>query len=263
MTQTGLKWIVTSLIVLTGTFFFVGCSDTQEGTLFTGGQTESGGWQIVIKRLYGPDRERLAEKVYEAIRTVRGLDPAKVQKTSSGEYTVVSYGRYPSLENSQAQRDMKFIKSLMLPDQGYPFMDAHLEPIPEPDPAIQPDWVIGNTKGYWTLQIAQFQEGKRKLAAVRLVEELRKEGVPAYVYHGPVKSMVMIGSYPRNAVRTSSKKEISQILVPVDRDLKQWKSKYPYLIFNSGYAKVKNAKGQKARMESQIIKVPRPGASLW
>ncbi len=264
MIRTDWRRMSGAILVLAGVALLVGCSETQDGSLFGGGSQEGGGgWQIVVKRLYGPEREQLAMKVSEALKAVRGLDPAKVNKESSSDFTVVSYGRYSDLDDSRAKRDMKFIKSLMIPDQGYPFSDAHLEPVPEPDPPIDPSWMIGNTKGYWTLQIAQFQEGKRKLCAVELTKELRKEGVPAYVYHGPVKSMVLIGSYPREAVRTTSRREISQMLKPVNADLKRWKAKYPHLIFNSGYARVKDARGVKARMESQIIKVPRPGASLW
>jgi hypothetical protein len=164
---------------------------------------------------------------------------------------------------------MQFIKSLMMPDEErYPFVDAHLEPMPEPDPVVPADWMLEKTTGYWTLQVGQFHGPGRKQAAVEMVKTLRKECVPAYVSHGPVKSLVTVGSYPENAVGTPGKGKISRKLMPKDPDLKKWSRKYPYLIVNSEYAKFKSAQGPKnkkveVRIESQIIKISRPGESLW
>ncbi len=244
-------------LVVLGISLFHGCSQME------GQSGEGRGWHIVVKRSVGPEREQWAGMVYDSLRQVKGLDPQKVKKYQTADSSVVTYGRYLNLDDPNAQKDLKFIKSLASPERGiFPFLDAHLEPISEPDPPIRADWVITNTKGYWTLQIGQFHGEKRKQAAVEVVNQLRAEGVPAYIYHGPVKSLVMIGSYPETAVKVPKGQEISQVLRPVDPDLRKWKSKYPYLIVNAGYAKFKDFRGGQ-RLESQIVKIPRPGASLW
>lgn len=244
-------------LVVLGISLFHGCSRME-------GQSGEGmGWHIVVKRALGPQRDQWAGMVYESLKQVKGLDPQKVKRYHTADTSVVTYGQYVDLDDPDAQKDLRFIKSLLNPEQGIkPFLDAHLEPISEPDPPIQPDWVITTTKGYWTLQIGQFYGEKRKRAAVEVVNQLRGEGVPAYIYHGPVKSLVMIGSYPQDAVKVPKGREISQVIKPVEPDLQKWKSKYPYLIVNTGYAKYKDSRGGQ-RLESQIVKIPRPGASLW
>jgi hypothetical protein len=161
---------------------------------------------------------------------------------------------------------MKYIKSLVVPDEGYPFVDAHLEPIPEADPPVPASWLLVKSGGYWTLEIAQFSETGRKKAAVDLVEQLRKKNIPAYVFHGPVKSMVTIGAYPEKAVGQAGKQKISRQLKATDPELRKWKREYPNLLINSEYAKFKTkqkGKNVEFRLDSQIIRVPSEGEMLW
>lgn len=263
-------WVLVCGIVLAGAISLSSCSDAgQVGSTGSSGLLDQGGerWTVIVKRLK-PGQERLADVVYNSLAQVRGVDRNKIRKQQVGGYIVVTYGQYSSLDDPNAQKDMQFIKSLMVPDEGYPFVDAHLEPMPEPDPAVPADWMLEKTTGYWTLQIGQFHGPGRKQGAVEMVKMLRKEGVPAYVSHGPVKSLVTVGSYPENAVGTPGKGKITRKLMPKDPDLKKWSRQYPYLIVNSEYAKFKSIQGPKnqkveVRLESQIIKIPRPGESLW
>jgi hypothetical protein len=153
----------------------------------------------------------------------------------------------------------------MIPDEGYPFLDAHLEPMIEHDPSCPSDWLIANTDGYWTLQIAVWHGKNRKQHAVDFVRKLREENIPAYVYHGPVKSLILVGAFPYKAVDTSAKREIRREISPRDPKLKQWKQKFPYLLMNGDYAVIKTTVGAPTnqRMESVIMKIPRQGESLW
>jgi hypothetical protein len=252
--------ILLAIMLLIVVVLFHGCSSMQRSE----GQAQ--GWQILIKRYYDENRDQKAELVRESLRRVQGVNPQSIHITKFTDHTDIAYGQYSNLDDPNAKKDLQFIKSLVAQDQGVPpFYDAHLEPVSEPDPPIQPEWVITHTKGYWTLQIAQFYGEKRKTAAVELVGELRKEGIPGYVYHGPVKSLVMIGSYPYNAVQKSGTQSISQDIIPADPDLQKWKANYPYMIINTGYAHIRETRSKKqmGTMPSQIIKIPRPGASLW
>ncbi|MFA5863460.1 MAG: hypothetical protein WC975_02100 [Phycisphaerae bacterium] len=250
--------ILTAIILPVGVVLFHGCSGMQ--------RDEGRGWQILVKRYYDENRDQKAGLVRESLRRVQGINAQNVRINNFSDYTEIVYGQYSTLDDLNAKKDLQFIKSLVVQDQGVPpFYDAHLEQISEPDPPIQPEWVITRTKGYWTLQIAQFYGEKRKQAAVELVSELRKEGIPGYVHHGPVKSLVMIGSYPYNAVKMPGNQSISQDIKPADPDLQKWKADYPYMIINAGYAHVRDtqSKKQMGMIPSQIIKIPRPGASLW
>ncbi|NLE29578.1 MAG: hypothetical protein GX629_07925 [Phycisphaerae bacterium] len=259
-------WVLAGVVGVMGAILLSGCSGvggSSSGVIDRGGER----WTVIVKRL-NPGQEVYADVVVKSLRQVRGIDAGKIRKQQVGGYTVVMYGQYSSLDDANAQRDMQFIKSLMVPDQGYPFVDAHLEPMPEPDPPIAASWVLEKTKGYWTLQVGQFYGPGRKQGAVEMVKILRNEGVPAYVSHGPVKSLVTIGSYPENAVGTPGKGKISRKLIPRNADLKKWSKQYPYLIVNSEYAKFKSSQGPgnekvEVRLESQIIKISRPGESLW
>lgn len=245
-------------VIGVGGALFHGCSDTRD-------QGEGEGWHIVVKRYHDNLRDQKAGIIYEALRRVPQLDPGRIKKTTSADSVVVTYGRYASLQDPKAKTDLQFIKSLMIPNEGYPFLDAHLEPISEPDPPVDPAWLLANAKGYWTLQIGQFDGRKRKQAAVDLTRELRREGKPAYVHHGPVKSMVTLGAFPYKAVTAPGPNAISQQPRAADPKLRKLKGEYPYLIINSGYGKIRNLQGVPGEqmMTSTIIKIPRPGASLW
>jgi hypothetical protein len=241
-----------------------GCSETGSPGVASGfgGGTEK--WTIVVKR-FGPGQEQFADIVVNTLVNVR-MQRDKIKKVKIGNQTVVMYGGYPSVDDSRAQADMKYIKSLYVQDEGYPFVDAHLEPIPEPDPPVEASWLLSKSGGYWTLQIAQFTETGRKKAAVELAGQLRSKGIPAYVFHGPVKSLVTIGSYPESAVGSAGKQKISRQMKAADPELRKWKREYPYLLINSEYAKFKTKKDGKdieVRLESQIIRVPRDGELLW
>jgi len=255
------RWVMVSLLAGMGWLTW-GCA-SQETVEKTG---EGRGWHIVVKRCQGPNYDYFAGTVYVSLKQVRKLDANKVRKINFTDSAVVTYGHYASLDDPEAGADLKLIKSLMVPSQGYPFLDAHLEPVSEPDPPIDPSYVLASTKGVWTLHIGLFHGENRKQSAVELTRALRGEGVPAFVYHGPVKSMVTIGSYPARAVKETSRKNSRYGIKPVDPDLKKWKAEYPYMIINTGYARFRTMEGQKEKsglLESLIIKVPRPGASLW
>ncbi len=221
-------------------------------------------WQVVVKRL-SIKQKNLADVVYESLVKVQGISADKARIIRDGDYLIVGYGQYPSFEDAAAQKDMRFIKSLGDAEGRFPFIDAHLELMPEPDPQIPADWLLTNTKGYWTLQIGQFHGAGRKQAAVEMVKELRNQNLPVYVYHGPVKSMVTIGEFPETAFSSGSKKRVMGQFKANDPELRKWIQKFPYMVVNTGYArfKTKQGKTQQLRLNSQTIRIPREGESIW
>ncbi len=259
--------IVCVLISVAGLAGLAGCSESQNNTTLFSSPTSNNNqdWQIVVKRFVGPSRRRFAQLIYNSLIAVRGLDKHKVRKIDSDSSSAVVYGRYNGLDDPRAQRDLKFIKSLAVPNQGYPFLDAHLEPVPEPNPPINSQYLLKNATGYWTLQIARFYGKGRKRAAVDMTNELRKKGIPAYVYHGPVISIVTIGAYPENAVKAGRKGKLIGQPIPVNPSLRRWLRKFPYMMINTQYVVFKSNQGKKksARIASQIIRIPSENGSLW
>ncbi|NLX06785.1 MAG: hypothetical protein GXY33_16735 [Phycisphaerae bacterium] len=228
-----------------------------------------GDWQIVLKRFVGPDRTRSAQWFHDSLKVSRGIDPAKIAVTHSDEVTLLTYGSYNNPQSQQAQKDLAFIKGLGVRDQGYLFLDAHLEPIPEPDPPILASWRLINSGGYWTLEIARFDEPGHKKAAVELVQYLRTEKkTPAYVYHAANRSLVTVGAFPEDAIQAGGGRRgpvIGMKPVVTDPDLKRWQNEFPYLIVNGTYIDLKAPKDDKKeiRMPSKIMRVPDPSGSNW
>lgn len=250
-----------AMIVVCGVVLAAGgCAQTGG---FGGGDSRT--WQIVAKRFRGQGHYAKAKWVCESLKLSRGIDPNRVTLVHERDGTVVAYGRYRGIKDSQAKKDLTFFKSLGMPDQGYMFLDAHLEPVAEPDPPVPAGWMLTNSKGYWTLEIARFDQEGRKKDAVSLVRQLRSEHVPAYVRHGPIKSVVTVGAFPPNAVANAAvgrdkRRVIMMRPIPVDAGLKKWKKRFPYLIVNAAYINLKAKQGgkkAKSRLESKIMRVPK------
>lgn len=187
---------------------------------------QGGGWQVTR----GP-QEAAPTKVPE-------VDPAQVTDPDSAQYTILCrtlddrmhdmtskkvkalllknglkhgyivhrekesalyYGLYA--DRGVAERDLK--KIVELTDSGRkPFAQATVTELNPADPPAPKEWDLRNSKGYWSLQIAAFQDHpNRKQAAVEAVQELRAKNVPAFFFHGPTISSVCIGAWPRQALR--------------------------------------------------------------
>ncbi len=251
------------LIIIVSALLLSGCTQLQNGTSFSLSSRQP--WHIVVKRVAGPKRKRIAILIFNSLQRVRHLDRNKVHLTQQRATSTVTYGKYNGPDDPRAQKDLKFIKSLAVPEQGYAFLDAHLEPIPEPDPAVNQQYMIHNAHGYWTLQIGKFYGPRRKQAAVEFVNAVRNEGFPGYLYHGPVISIVTVGAFPENAVRAGNKGKFIGRMVPVSFKLRSFLKKFPYMTINSGYARFKSVrkKGISERIRSQIIKIPSANGSFW
>jgi len=259
------------LVLISGILSAAGPACSKDSGFALSGPGNDGGWQIVVKRFRGPGSEQIARDALASLKRVRGLVAGRARIFHERGAVVLSYGRYRKPENPAARRDLTFIKSLMIEGRGRPFLDAHFEPIPEPDPPIPSSWLLTNSGGYWTLEIARFDGPGRKSAAVEFLKTLRRRDVPAFVWHGTIRSTVTVGTFPEAAVKplvARGRVVMAMGLKPVDPQLKKWKKKFPYLAINGQYRtyrKVLKGKAteQAGRWESQIIKIPKPGGTLW
>jgi hypothetical protein len=105
-------------------------------------------------------------------------------------------------EKLRAQNDRKMIAQLKDDVGNQPFLACAFQPIATPDPPAPPEWDLHNATGYWTLHVGSYTDSPdRKKFAVEAVRQARALGIEAYYFHGPTVSDVLIGNWPREAVK--------------------------------------------------------------
>lgn len=115
------------------------------------------------------------------------------------------HGYYRSYEGgdaaaAQARADLAGVREVKDVRGVSVFRNAAFAPIHQPEPEAPAEWNLANSGGYWSLQIAAYQDHPdRKQAAIDSVREARAQGIEAYYYHGDRVSSVCVGAWPREA----------------------------------------------------------------
>ncbi len=261
--------LISVLLILAAVWGVTGCSQSDMNSMLSGKKDY---WVIVLKRFVGERNYEASRLVSKSIRDLPQLDEDEIKIYRQKDQAILTYGRYDEPDTREAKQDLTFVKQLAVPDKGFLFLEAHMEPVPQPDPKIPQGWYLSNNRGHWTLQVARFDGPGRKQAAVKMLEKLRNEGRQAYVRHGYLISTVTIGSFGRDAVeaRRMRSKQFNKPLimtkpVPVDPRLKRLKKEFPYLLINGAYIDLKSAeeKAGEKRMKSKLMRVPDSSGSLW
>jgi hypothetical protein len=132
--------------------------------------------------------------------------------------SVLYYGFYKSIdqsdpkESARAHADQQRIQEMVNQSGERLFPSSFFVEVTTPDPPAPAEWNLTNASGYWSLQIAAYKDSpKRKQYAVDAVREARKEGIPAYFYHGDTISSVCIGAWPRSAVQEQQESSASTV----------------------------------------------------
>ena len=131
--------------------------------------------------------EKQTTLYYGYYRTVSGEDPKEAR------------------ERQRAHNDLRAVSSLTDPGTGQKyFRSCWLAPLDELDPTGPAEWDLRRAPGYWSLQVMAFRDDpRRKEYAVEAAKELRREGTPAYYFHGPSMSSVCLGAFPVEAVKVT------------------------------------------------------------
>jgi hypothetical protein len=163
-------------------------------------------WTLLCQTFAGPSHASAAKQAKDfLVQTTRMKDWYVVTgETESNLY----YGFYHSYndpkdkDTARAQRDKKAIAEVLDASGKKPFQSAIFQPLSGVDPTAPPEWDLKNAKGYFSWEIGVYMDSPdRKQAAVDAVREARKMGIEAYYSHGPTKSSVCIGAWPKEAVR--------------------------------------------------------------
>lgn len=275
---------VACLAMLAGVAPLLGCNDADLAFSAADDPTEDT-WAILAVAIAGPDHERAADSYAAALKRTRGLRPAGVRVVKEAQQSRVYYGRYKRTYDVAADRttyrpdyrkDLELIRSLRGGGGEMPFRLAMIDLLPAA-PGPHPEWSLTGKNGYWTLHVAVFYDtqsmsGRRK-AAEDYCALLRSQGKEAYYHHGPAKSSVCIGLFPREAVadaqthdpRTGRDLVGSEI---VDARLNALRKEFPHSLENGHTVSriVRDADGkivERQPNESFVVQVPRDaGAGL-
>ena len=205
----------------------------------TRGPGAAGGeWSIILVGYQGEGAKEAAAEIAQRVRTTGGLPEAYVEE--HGKSWVVAYGRYRDATAPAAIADLQRIKDLVINNQK-PFAAAVLAP-PENIPGSQPEFDLRQVKGrmgdwaLYSLQVGVYgredmgrptaaELAQYRQAAEQAVVQLRREGDPAYYYHGTTSSMVTVGVFGEDDFDPATPGLESPLLV-------RMRTKYPHNLLN-------------------------------
>ena len=234
-------------------------------------------WTINCLRSSAPNHAELCNGLAEYLRKTAGLDPNLVQVQSDGLGSTIYYGQYARVSDSSGQlvfppklqQDIKRISRLTF-GQATPFALAAPELRNVSAPTGQEEFHVSkayNTKGEGTLTllVAVFYNTEtfteRREVAEQYLRQLRGDGVEAYIFHEPVKSYVFVGSFRRDALvilpggAWRYDQEVEDVIRARPDD------EFAFLTENGHRQKFVGPDGASSFPVSQLVRVPRPGAT--
>ena len=210
-------------------------------------------WAIALDAYGGPDHRAVAEQRRVALSRDSGVKDMWV--ADDGQTTVVYSGHYASVDDKQAQADLRRWRERQ---SRTPTASCLLVPV-NPSGGVLSKFDLRSMvgKGLYTLQIGFYDEafgkGFRK-AAEQAVATLRKEGVEAYFYHGPHRSMVTVGVFGENATVAATHGEfVYRQYAPVIEALQR---KFPYNFGNGSSIIQKSPMGKATTQPSFLVQLP-------
>ena len=242
MRLTTIRWSAPGVMIVM-IILGLGCLSGCEPANMTAAHSESEEDQYTIL-LYphgGADHIQAADEHYKKAEKYTGWRGLYV--VNKENHSELYWGRYRT--RREAMKKLQIAKRWPAPaTKERVFQKAIIVRLPGKD--IGPEeWNIKNAKGFYSVLVAVFYdiEGRnyfgRKRRAVELCEKLRKQGKEAYFYHGPVRSGVAIGVFPRSAIRvdqvtsihpTTGDRSLQERKVIVGVNMKQMLRDYPELV---------------------------------
>jgi hypothetical protein len=224
-----------------------------------------GAWSIVLAAYPLDGGREPALRALDDVRTRLGLADATLEQR--GKAWAIAYGHYPAGADAAAHRDLDRLRAMEL-DGLRPFENAVLSPPPFDGLAgTIPEYDLSTVKrrfgvsALYTLQVAVYeapadrqatpeQMQEVRLAAERAAVELRREGDPAFYYHGPRRSMVTVGVFGEKEYDVQRPEGEHPRLTLLRR-------KYPYNLVNGATFLVRSRGQDKASPQpSFVVSIP-------
>jgi hypothetical protein len=243
-------WMLAGLLVLAAG----GCGGPEAG----GGDR----FGILLFTFDQPGHPGQAEYNRQATQKLTGWKDLYVVSAASNSR--LFWGHYASPEAAGA--DLARAKAFRTPQGQALFAGALVAPLPAP-PVGPPEWDAVRAPGVYTVLVAVFYDEPdanyvgRQQFAVDYCRQLRQEGEMAFYHHGPVRSMVSVGSFDESVVEKVREGKETQAVIRDDR-VKAILAKHPSLAVNGReeLQRVYNPKTKKIEMTpatSQLIAIPR------
>lgn len=237
----------------------------------TAGQPAKGPlWTIQCLELQGPHRSQHIHQIGETLKRTAGIRPNDVfvMEDSDG-FARLYYGKYrrpldPSTGKgrmpARMREDLNLIHELGDSSGRRFFLQALPVRLPQPNVG-NPAWDLSTVRAKYSLQVAVFEPTgdftAYKQAAADYCAELRERGYEAYYHHGPASSVVTVGAFGADAVKSISDGHVwrtvysSQVLA-LQRD-----ELLKYNRLNGHIYRVRNQEGTLVPVPSRLVEVPR------
>lgn len=230
-------------------------------------------WTINCLRSSAPNHAELCNGLADLLRKTNGIDPQAVRVQSDALGSTIYYGEYTRVPGaggqlvfpSKMQQDIERIR-LLTYNQTLPFGLATPESLGgDAAGGAQGQYNLTTARGKYSLWIAVFFNtptfDQRREVAEQYVQQLRNEGVEAYVFHELVKSYVFVGSFGADAL-TPLPNGTWQVSKEVqDFAAARAGEEFLYLMENGYRQKRLGPDGEYILVPSQLMPVPRPGAT--
>ena len=230
-------------------------------------------WTINCLRSSAPNHVELCNGLADLLRKTNGIDPKAVRVQSDALGSTIYYGEYTRVPGAggqlvfppKMQQDIERIR-LLTYNQTLPFGLAAPESLGgDAAGGGQGQYNLTTARGKYSLLIAVFYNtptfNQRREVAEQYTQQLRSEGVEAYVFHELVKSYVFVGSFGADAL-TPLPNGTWQVSKEVqDFAAARAGEEFLYLMENGYRQKRLGPDGESVLVPSQLMPVPRPGAT--
>jgi hypothetical protein len=209
-----------------------------------GASRDDTGWTIVLLAFRSANQAQEAAAMLERVRGVPTLEGAYV--TARGGATFIGLGRFADPGEGAAKAELSRVRGIEL-DGGRPFASSFFAP-PERGPELgsRPEFSLTRAReqfgkdARYTFAVAVYgrvdvqrptEEDLResRAQAEAAVTELRRRGELAFYFHGPRQSIVSIGVFSDQDLRSGQR--------PESAGLAALRARYPVQAFNGAELK--------------------------
>lgn len=190
---------------------------------------------IRLAEFVGIGRDLQARRLIKDLEAATGLEGAWVRDT--GRLLTVYYGRYTDPTGPGALGDLETVRTSGVDQANL----AVLVPLARGEEAVTDPLDARAHRRMMSLQVAMydadFGEGYRE-AAESAARHLREDGAEAFFYHGPHRSMVLVGLFTREVDFVKSKGPLGESVEGYGPRIKALQEQFPYNLQN-GYPQFK------------------------
>ncbi len=217
------------------------------------------GWTIVLVTYAGPEHPAFANAALEQVRTLTALKDARVQPRGKGSAIVL--GNFTSPADPAVRTTLQTVRATLVENRPI-FAGAFLAPPRTPselDPASAAPFALNTARAEfsprarYSLQIAIYEApniADARKAAEQAAIQLRRDGEPAFYYHGPNASLVTLGAF------TDADAGISK---PIESPLlHELRKRHPHNLYNGNQQLLEKTPGSKSKnpQPSFLVEIP-------